>query len=377
MIFYCESRIFSGQERMFLTAACAESMKRKCVLIINKNNKGGLSFVRENGSFIELHLIEDVKPKLLSVMVWFKWKNILSLASYLKKNKKISSAICISQGRIESGNIGVLAAKIVGMRVISYIPMVHDHIEMGASKFAGKIKDLLCSILYKLPDGFITISSEVASALCKKTDKDIAVVENFVQKRVIIGTKEELPHLDDEKYFKIVLPGRLLDKQKGQTDLISALSLVLKISNQKILCYIVGDGPDRDKIAEKIKNLKLGDNVFLLGNRDDLLYIMSKSDLVVLPSRFEGVPLVLLEAALMHKNIIASDIVGYNNYLSKEKLFPAKDYHAIAETILKQLTEHESPQMIYKTSLIELLTRTEGHFIKDFSRELTKLATPI
>lgn len=377
MIFYCESRIFSGQERMFLTAACAESMKRKCVLIINKNNKGGLSFVRENGSFIELHLIEDIKPKLLSVMVWFKWKNILSLAIYLKKNKNISSAICISQGRIESGNIGVLAAKIVGMRVISYIPMVHDHIEMGASKFAGKIKDLLCSILYKLPDGFITISSEVASALCKKTDKDIAVVENFVQKRVIIGTKEELPHLDDEEYFKIVLPGRLLDKQKGQTDLISALSLVLKISNQKMLCYIVGDGPDRDKIAEKIKNLKLGNNVFLLGNRDDLLYIMSKSDLVVLPSRFEGVPLVLLEAALMHKNIIASDIVGYNNYLSKEKLFPAKDYHAIAETILKQLAEHESPQMIYKTSLIELLTRTEGHFIKDFSRELTKLATPI
>ena len=54
MIFYCESRIFSGQERMFLTAACSESSKKNSVLIINKKNTGGINFARENGSFIEI-----------------------------------------------------------------------------------------------------------------------------------------------------------------------------------------------------------------------------------------------------------------------------------------------------------------------------------
>ncbi|EOY2758570.1 TPA: glycosyltransferase [Klebsiella pneumoniae] len=375
MIFYCESRIFSGQERMFLTAACSESSKKNSVLIINKKNTGGINFARENGSFIEIYLIDDIKPKLMSLMVWFKWKSIFSLASYLKDNKNISTTICISQGRIESGNIGVLAAKIAGIKVISYIPMVHGHTEMGASLFSAKIKDFLCGILYKLPDGFITISSEVARELRNKTHKNIAVVENFVHQRTISSTQENPPHLDDKDYFKLILPGRLLNKQKGQIDLIRALNLIIPKLECKVLCYIVGEGPDKENIAQEIDKLKLSENVFLLGNRSDLLYIMLNSDLVVLPSHFEGVPLVLLEAALLQRNIIASDIVGYNNYLSKEKLFTHGDYLSIASAILREISSSKDLQIRYEEDLIYLLSRTEITFKNDFSHALEILTT--
>ncbi|HBR2685367.1 TPA: glycosyltransferase, partial [Klebsiella pneumoniae] len=198
---------------------------------------------------------------------------------------------------------------------------------------------------------------------------------NFVHQRTISSTQENPPHLDDKDYFKLILPGRLLNKQKGQIDLIRALNLIIPKLECKVLCYIVGEGPDKENIAQEIDKLKLSENVFLLGNRSDLLYIMLNSDLVVLPSHFEGVPLVLLEAALLQRNIIASDIVGYNNYLSKEKLFTHGDYLSIASAILREISSSKDLQIRYEEDLIYLLSRTEITFKNDFSHALEILTT--
>ncbi len=374
MIFYCEARIFSGQERMFLTAACEHSHKKKCILIINKVNHDAISFCKENGNFYEFKEVENFDQKFSSLLIWFRWARIHYLYNYLKNKKNLHSTFCVSQGRIESGNIGVIAAKVAGMNVISYIPMVHDHAEMGSIGIGAKIKDILCIPLYKLPNSYITISAEVARDLAKKTNAEIKVVENFVSHRKLVKLDNPPPFIYDESYYKLIIPGRLLNKQKGQLDLIKAVKELDAHDIRRIICYIVGDGPDKGIITSAIKENNLNDNIYVLGNRNDLPSIMNECDLVVLPSRFEGVPLVLLEAAVLEKDIIASDIVGFNNYLSVSDVFEPNSPSAISKKILSKI-KGDSPKAKYTKSLKNLISRDHEMFKSDFSSALNSLSS--
>ncbi|MCV5446575.1 hypothetical protein OFN46_33930, partial [Escherichia coli] len=69
MIFYCEARIFSGQERMYLIAACAMSFSEKSIIIINESNLIAIDYCRENGNFSEIITIKDFDPKFSSLYV--------------------------------------------------------------------------------------------------------------------------------------------------------------------------------------------------------------------------------------------------------------------------------------------------------------------
>ncbi|HDS3245228.1 TPA: glycosyltransferase, partial [Klebsiella aerogenes] len=190
--------------------------------------------------------------------------------------------LCVSQGRIESGNIGIIAAKLARRRVISYIPMVHTHIEMSGKKTINVIKDLLCKPLYKFPDCFITISNAVKKELSNHTSGNIKVVENFVQQKEPVQIADVPPALYDEYIYKIVIPGRLINKQKGQLDFIQSFEKIQRKVNKKLICYIIGDGPDYELFSNEIVTRKLEGSVILLGNRNDLLGIMKKSNLIVL-----------------------------------------------------------------------------------------------
>lgn len=373
MIFYCESRIFSGQERMFLTAACALSHEKKCILIINCTNDAAIKFSQNNGNFTEIELLDNFDQSFSSLLIWFRWKRIFSLSRFLVKRRGGYPVICVSQGRIESGNIGVLAAKLARMNVISYIPMVHSHIEMGSKKLSGSIKDLLCSLLYRLPDSFITISNDVATELCESCNVPIKVVENFTQRKPLGKVENPPPLFHDKGYYKLILPGRLLNKQKGQLDLIRALKIVSQRTPAKIICYIVGEGPDKDIINSEIINLNLDKKVFMLGNRNDLLSIMCECNLVVLPSKFEGVPLVLLEAAMLDKDIIASDIIGFKGYLSTNDVFLPNNSESLANKIILKL-QKDAVKVIYNKNLDYLISRDEKVFTADFCRTLNELS---
>ena len=59
---------------------------------------------------------------------------------------------------------------------------------------------------------------------------------------------------------------------------------------------LVGDGPDRPDVAEAVVREGLGDRVTLAGARDDIPSVMAALDALVLPSRYEGAPITLVEA---------------------------------------------------------------------------------
>lgn len=123
--------------------------------------------------------------------------------------------------------------------------------------------------------------------------------------------------------INIVSVGRL-SKEKG---IILALQALSRLKSIDYNYLIVGDGPCYDELSNYVNSTpSLMDRVQFLGRREDVLSIMLNSDLILLPSYFEGLPTVLVEACITNTPIIAancktgpSEIVkeGVNGYLFK------------------------------------------------------------
>lgn len=93
---------------------------------------------------------------------------------------------------------------------------------------------------------------------------------------------------------KVISVGRL-DYQKGFDLLIDSWQSV-KEKNQDWTLHIYGDGPEREKLQQKIIDLNLSNNIFLEGKTNNISQKYLESSFYVMSSRHEGMPLVLIEA---------------------------------------------------------------------------------
>ena len=127
----------------------------------------------------------------------------------------------------------------------------------------------------------------------------------------------------------------LADK-KGQADLIRAVAL-LGEKWPDLHCFFVGTGENMDSLRRLAEESGVAKRAVLLGYRSDAVAIMNAMDCVLLPSLGkEGLPLVLLEAALLGKPAICSNIPGNNEVVLDGVtglLFPPGDPAQLAAQI--------------------------------------------
>lgn len=96
------------------------------------------------------------------------------------------------------------------------------------------------------------------------------------------------------------------DYQKNHSYIIDIFSrLIQEVPNAKLV--LIGDGKLKSKIQEKIIDYNLSNNIILLGMRDDVNKIMNSFDVFILPSHFEGLGIVLVEAQANGVKCITSD----------------------------------------------------------------------
>ena len=108
--------------------------------------------------------------------------------------------------------------------------------------------------------------------------------------------------------------------------------------------YIIGDGPDKDKV-EKLKEANLyKEDILLLGRKENPYNWLKKADKLILSSRYEGFAIVLLEGLCLEKNVIASDCkTGPNEILANNRglLFKVGDYSTLAKYIISEKNKEE------------------------------------
>jgi len=83
----------------------------------------------------------------------------------------------------------------------------------------------------------------------------------------------------------------------------------LKESKSPILFLFVGDGPEKDHIVAMAKKKKLDDMCVFLGRRNDVSDLLQASDLLVLPSIKEGLPVTVVEAQAVGLPCLISDSI--------------------------------------------------------------------
>lgn len=116
-----------------------------------------------------------------------------------------------------------------------------------------------------------------------------------------------LSELNLSNNAKIILSIGRLTTVKNISLIIKAM--VLLNSHKDIIFLHAGDGSEKDFLDQEIKRAGLSENCKLLGLRNDIPELLLASDLFVMPSFFEGLPLVLLEAQAAGLPIVASDVI--------------------------------------------------------------------
>jgi glycosyltransferase involved in cell wall biosynthesis len=128
-----------------------------------------------------------------------------------------------------------------------------------------------------------------------------------------------------------------LTAQKGQADLLDAWPLVLAELPEAQL-VLVGAGPDRGRLAGRVGDLP---GVSMVGARSDVPVWLSAADVVVVPSRWDGMALVPLEAMSSARSVVATAVSGILESVPGEAgaIVPAGDPAALAGAVARRLAD--------------------------------------
>jgi glycosyltransferase involved in cell wall biosynthesis len=133
--------------------------------------------------------------------------------------------------------------------------------------------------------------------------------------------------------FKIGTIGRLVPQKDYPTLLIAFSNVLEKLPETEL--YVVGEGNLQKELMELCKSLGVSSKMHWLGKTEYINEFLSKIDLFILPSKYEGFGLVLLEAMVAKKPIIAANNSAIPEVLGKtyEGLFSTGDANALAQQI--------------------------------------------
>ncbi len=224
--------------------------------------------------------------------------------------------------------------------ILAKVPIiVHtDH----ARVFPDKKRYMLMEwFLSHFTDKIIAVSNETKENLIRYeriNRNKISIINNGIDGKIFdvkINCNKKQKELKLEKFDCIVGLGVRLTKQKGIINLIHAAPEVLT-KFPRTAFVIAGLGILRKQLEDEVKKMKLQSNVFFLGPRLDMPEILQLLDIYVLPSDWEGLPLVILEAMAAGKAIIATDVGGNSVAIEDGRsgyLVPPKTPSILAEKI--------------------------------------------
>ena len=138
----------------------------------------------------------------------------------------------------------------------------------------------------------------------------------------------EIPEKKSNEKKLLVFVGRLDDSSKKVG---RAINLVKKIKDLEL--WIIGDGPDKEKYEELVKEKKVKNNVKFLGRKLNPYPYMLLADYIILTSDYEGFPVTYLEAITLNKQIITTIDV------SDESIDIGKDYAHIISKEEKEMVK--------------------------------------
>jgi len=175
----------------------------------------------------------------------------------------------------------------------------------------------------------------------------LRAVQNGIRLRPVEKTRMSIRRdLELPPRSQLILTiGRYVE-QKGHTYLLQSLPALREAVPDAHLLW-VGSGPLEAALRQQVEELGATDRVHFLGKRSDIPELLSQADLFVLPSLFEGLPLILLEAMAAARPVVATRVVGSEEVVIEGetgRLVPARDPAALAQAMIEVLADPDRAQ---------------------------------
>lgn len=342
IVIYCESSSFGGNEKGAIKAqraAVRENSNLRFTWIVNSANHRLITALDELGAE---YITPNLKPEFSFTR---------NPAAVLKKSRRIArllrtlkaDLVILIQGWILDSFDGVFAARLAHVPCCSHIPVAHSPVELGVHRFS-QVRAAALSGFYRLISRYITFDEQQALRLRRWNPRaQIKVVQNF-----ILGPVDPVTHTPEAKQ-RLALPadlpvlgviGRIDFRQKAQDWLVQALSDGSFLED-KVLAF-VGDGHDGDRLAGLIGASPWKRHIFQLGWFDDMKAFYDALDVLLIPSRMEGVPMVMIEALARRIPVVGTDRDGMKSWLPKEWRFPFQDAKSLKIAIENALQPREN-----------------------------------
>ena len=218
-----------------------------------------------------------------------------------------------------SAAVSMIPVKLLRRKIIS-----HSHNSLDINM---KIHNKFKSLLNKLSNKKLACSYEAGRYMYLNSDEYLVInnaidIEKFSYSEKIRENLRKKLKIEEKKVLLHV--GRM-DKVKNPLFLIEILKKLVSKDENYILFYI-GKGNLEEEIKEKVKAYKLEQYVVFLGQVDNVNDYMQIADVFVLPSLFEGMPIVLIEAQACKLPVIISDNITKDISLTeKVKYLSLKD----------------------------------------------------
>ncbi|MGS2726158.1 glycosyltransferase [Psychroserpens sp. BH13MA-6] len=150
--------------------------------------------------------------------------------------------------------------------------------------------------------------------------------------------------------FQFLFLGRL-SQEKSPLRMVEAAQQLLQRQMDHFMIHVVGDGPLKNELETQIKIHKLEAYFELHGFQNDVKPFLAKADCLVLPSLWEGLPVVIIEAAAAKTPIIATPVGSIPDYLNDSNAYLSELEsfdEAMAEVIKHQDMALEKSEKLYE-----------------------------
>lgn len=267
-------------------------------------------------------------------------KAVLPLSKYLKQYEPWALI-----SHLNYANVAVVLAKQLARTKTKLVLVEHNTVSAHKSKVKTfQLVNSLMKVLYPKAEHIVTVSEAASRDLEKyikyQTGQVKTIYNPIVDDQLFDKAKASLDHPwfqpDAPPVFLAV--GRLIEL-KDFAMLIKAFSLLRK--DQLAHLVILGEGELREELENLADNLGISEDLFFGGFVDNPYAYMSRSTALVLSSRSEGLPNVLIEAMACGCPVISTDCFSGPREILEAgkygKLVPVGDEYAMAQAMLQTL----------------------------------------
>lgn len=270
-------------------------------------------------------------------------KALLPLIGYLRREHPTSMLAAMSHANV----IAILARWLSRART-RLVVSERNTPEVAAGQVVGfraRVNGWFVPLAYRFADGICTVSEGVSVALARVVNlprsRIITIYNPFDLEKIEGRAAEPVDHAWFlEKELPVILGVGRLSAQKDFPTLIRAFSILRQTHQARLL--IVGEGEDRGALQALIDSLGLTeDDVQMPGFLKNPQRYMSRCDLFVLSSLFEGLPGVLVEAMACGAPVVSTNCPSGPDEILEGgrwgRLVPVNDVQALAQAMAVSL----------------------------------------